>query len=300
MIYNSILLKEYLSVLRLEKNFSPNTVDSYGNDISKLLEFTEMCGITDENVIDYSLLNKFFRHLSELGIASSSAARYLSSIKSYFNYLRSNNYIENDPSEKISSPKRTRSLPAVLTFEEIEAILNSPDPEDKLGLRDKALLETMYSSGLRVSEAINIHTSDLMLQEELIRVLGKGSKERIVPIGSSAIDWISKYLINSRPSLEKKGKSLNFVFLNSRGTKLSRMGVWKILRRYTVEAGIKREVHPHTFRHSFATHLLEGGADLRSVQEMLGHADISTTQIYTHVDREYIKQVHRDFHPRGK
>jgi len=300
MIYNSILLKEYLSVLKLEKNFSPNTVDSYGNDISKLLEFTEMCGITDENVIDYTLLNRFFRHLSELGIASSSAARYLSSIKSYFNYLRTNNYIESDPSEKISSPKRSRSLPAVLTFEEIEAILNSPDPEEKLGLRDKALLETMYSSGLRVSEAINIHTSDLMLQEELIRVLGKGSKERIVPIGSSAIDWISKYLIKSRPSLEKKGKSLNILFLNSRGTKLSRMGVWKILRRYTDEAGIKREVHPHTFRHSFATHLLEGGADLRSVQEMLGHADISTTQIYTHVDREYIKQVHRDFHPRGK
>ncbi len=300
MIYNSILLKEYLSVLRLEKNFSPNTVDSYGNDISKLLEFTETCGITDENEIDYNLLNKFFRQLSELGIASSSAARYLSSIKSYFNYLRSNNYIETDPTDKLSSPKRSRSLPAVLTFDEIEAILNSPLTDEKLGLRDKALLETMYSSGLRVSEAINLHTTDILKQEELIRVMGKGSKERIVPIGSSAIDWISKYLVKSRPSLEKKGKSLNFLFLNSRGTKLSRMGIWKILRRYTEEAGIQKEVHPHTFRHSFATHLLEGGADLRSVQEMLGHADISTTQIYTHVDREYIKQVHRDFHPRGK
>jgi len=300
MIFNSILLKEYLSVLRLEKNLSTNTVDSYGNDISKLLVFAAMCGVTDENEIDYTLLNKFFRHLSELGIASSSAARYLSSIKSYFNYLRSNNYVESDPSERISSPKRSRSLPAVLSFEEIEAILNSPDTEDKLGLRDKALLETMYSSGLRVSEAINLHTSDLLLQDELIRVFGKGSKERIVPVGSSAVKWINEYLLKSRPSLERKGKSLNFIFLNVRGTKLSRMGIWKILRRYTEQAGIQKEVHPHTFRHSFATHLLEGGADLRSVQEMLGHADISTTQIYTHVDREYIKQVHRDFHPRGK
>ncbi len=300
MIFNSILLKEYLSVLRFEKNFSQNTVDSYGNDISKLLEYAETCGVTDENEIDYTLLNKFFKQLSELGIASSSAARYLSSIKSYFNYLRSNNYIETDPSERISSPKRARSLPAVLSFDEIETILNSPDTEEKLGLRDKALLETMYASGLRVSEAINLHISDLLLLDGLIRVFGKGSKERIVPIGNSAIEWINKYMIKSRPSLERKGKSLNFLFLNSRGTKLSRMGIWKILHRYTLEAGIEKEVHPHTFRHSFATHLLEGGADLRSVQEMLGHADISTTQIYTHVDREYIKQVHKDFHPRGK
>ena len=160
-------------------------------------------------------------------------------------------------------------------------------------------MELFYSSGLRVSELINLKVSDLFFPDEVIRVLGKGSKQRIVPIGSSAIEWVTKYLTGSRPLLEKRGKSLNHVFLNNRGTKLSRMGVWKIVDRYTKEAGIEKEVHPHTFRHSFATHLLEGGADLRAVQEMLGHADISTTQIYTHIDREYIKQVHRDFHPRG-
>ena len=157
----------------------------------------------------------------------------------------------------------------------------------------------MYSSGLRVSEAINLHLNDLIFDEGIIRVIGKGSKERIIPVGSSAIEWVSKYLSESRPLIEKRGKSLNFVFLNKRGTKLSRMGVWDIVSKYSKEAGIDRGVHPHTFRHSFATHLLEGGADLRSVQEMLGHADISTTQIYTHIDREYLKEVHRTFHPRG-
>ena len=154
-------------------------------------------------------------------------------------------------------------------------------------------------AAFRVSELINLKLSDIFFEEEVIRVLGKGSKERIIPIGSSAIDWINKYLLQSRPFLEKKAKSGNYLFLNNHGTRLSRMGIWKIVSRYVTEAGIQKEVHPHTFRHSFATHLLEGGADLRAVQEMLGHADISTTQIYTHIDREYIKQVHKDFHPRG-
>jgi len=160
-------------------------------------------------------------------------------------------------------------------------------------------LELLYACGLRVSELINLKISNLFFSEEVIRVFGKGSKERIVPIGSSAVKWINKYLIRSRIILEKKMKSENYLFLNSRGTKLSRMGIWKIVEKYVKETNIKKEVHPHTFRHSFATHLLEGGADLRAVQEMLGHSDISTTQIYTHIDRDYIKQMHRDFHPRG-
>ena len=161
------------------------------------------------------------------------------------------------------------------------------------------MLELFYACGTRVSELINIKISDLFFDEDVIRVFGKGSKERIVPIGSSAVKWINKYLKESRILLMKKTKSENYLFLNNRGTKLSRMGVWKIVDRYVKEAGIEKEVHPHTFRHSFATHLLEGGADLRAVQEMLGHADISTTQIYTHIDRDYIKQVHKEFHPRG-
>ncbi len=168
-----------------------------------------------------------------------------------------------------------------------------------MGLRDKAILETFYACGLRVSELINLKLSDLFFEEEIIRAFGKGSKERLIPIGSSAREWITNYLKQSRPLLQKKMKSENYLFLNSRGSKFSRMGIWKIVERYVKEAGIEKEVHPHTFRHSFATHLLEGGADLRAVQEMLGHADISTTQIYTHIDREYIKQVHKDFHPRG-
>jgi integrase/recombinase XerD len=295
------LLKEYLTVLKLEKNLSQNTIDSYKNDIAKLLEFLESSlNIKDENEIDFKILYKFYKYISDLGISGTTAARYLSSHKSYFGYLKAQNYIEKDPTEKINSPKLSRKLPPVLSFPEVEKILNAPDIKNEAGLRDKALLEIMYSSGLRVSEAINLHLNDLIFMEEIIRVLGKGSKERIIPIGASAIEWVNKYLMESRPILERRGKSMNFVFLNLRGSKLSRMGVWNIVDRYSKEAGIEKGVHPHTFRHSFATHLLEGGADLRSVQEMLGHADISTTQIYTHIDREYIKQVYRDFHPRGK
>ena len=295
------LLKEYLAILRFEKNLSVNTIESYKNDINKLLEFSESYyNITDENKIDDKILIKFYKFLSDMGLSGSTSARYLSSHKSYFGYLKSQNYIEKDPTEKVSAPKLSRKLPGVLSFSEIEKILEAPDTRNGAGLRDKALLEIMYSSGLRVSETINLHLNDLIFSEGLIRVMGKGSKERIVPVGSSAVKWVNKYLIKSRPSLEKRGKSLNFVFLNKRGTKLSRMGIWNIVDKYTKEAGIDKEVHPHIFRHSFATHLLEGGADLRSVQEMLGHADISTTQIYTHIDREYIKQVYRDYHPRGK
>ena len=206
---------------------------------------------------------------------------------------------EGTPAESENQPKLSKNLPIVLSVEEMESILSSPDYSTKLGVRDKAVLELLYACGIRVSEIIGLKISDLFLKEDVIRVFGKGSKERIVPIGSSAIRWVEDYLLRSRPLLEKRLKSENILFLNNRGTKLSRMGLWKIIDRYTKEAGIKKEVHPHTFRHSFATHLLEGGADLRAVQEMLGHADISTTQIYTHIDRDFIKQVHKEFHPRG-
>jgi integrase/recombinase XerD len=294
-----IFLKEYLNVLRLEKNLSENTVSSYRNDITCLINFLDSFKIDDPSEVDHKLLGDFFVSLQEVGLSRTSAARYYSSIKGFFNYLFSNKYIEANPVEKVSPPKLSRSLPSVLTVEEVDAILSKPVVEAKLGLRDKGVLEVLYACGLRVSELIGLRISDLFWDEEIIRVLGKGSKERLVPIGSSAVKWTKKYLIKSRPLLAKKTKSENIVFLNSRGTKLSRMGIWKLVDRYVKEAGIKKEVHPHTFRHSFATHLLEGGADLRAVQEMLGHADISTTQIYTHIDRDYIKQVHKQFHPRG-
>lgn len=293
-------LKEYLSVIKLEKNLSDNSVASYGTDLNKFLEFIEEKKIKDWNNVSSDLIVSFFQNQKEEGVGSSTTARYLSSLKGFFKYLYKNKYVEKNPAENLSSTKISRKLPAVLSVNEIDKILDLPDINNKLGLRDKAVLEILYSSGLRVSELINLKLSDLFFNDEVIRVLGKGSKQRIVPIGSSAIKWCREYLMKSRIYLEDKSKSRNFVFLNSRGTKLSRMGVWKIVDNYTKEAGIEKEVHPHTFRHSFATHLLEGGADLRAVQEMLGHADISTTQIYTHIDREYIKQVYRDFHPREK
>jgi len=294
-----IFLKEYLSTLKLERNLSGNTVLSYKNDISSLIGFLEAFKITDPSQVSKKELNSFFSSLSKTGLSSNSAARYYSSIKGFFRYLFVQNYIKENPMEKVSSPKLKKGLPLVLSVNEVDSILSRPDSSNVLGLRDKALLELLYACGVRVSELLGLKVSDLYFNEEMIRVFGKGSKERLIPVGRSAVKWVKKYLIQSRTMLEKKHKSENFLFLNKRGIILSRMGIWKIVDKYVKDAGIKKEVHPHTFRHSFATHLLEGGADLRAVQEMLGHADISTTQIYTHIDREYIKQMHKDFHPRG-
>jgi len=294
-----IFIKEYLAYLKLEKNLSDNTIKSYQNDLGAFKDFLNSKGIDDPGDITSQYLNDFFKLLNELGLVGSSAARYFSSLKGFFLYLILNKYIVKNPIEKVSAPKVSKRLPGVLDVSEIEKILSIPDINDKLGLRDKAILELFYACGTRVSELINLKVNDLFLNDEVIRVLGKGSKERLIPIGTSAINWVKEYLTKSRPLLMKKMKSENYLFLNSRSTKLSRMGVWKIIDRYVKEADIKKDVHPHTFRHSFATHLLEGGADLRAVQEMLGHADISTTQIYTHIDRDYIKQIHKQYHPRG-
>ncbi|MDA3861017.1 MAG: site-specific tyrosine recombinase XerD [Melioribacteraceae bacterium] len=292
-------LQEYLAYLKLEKNLSEQSVLSYSSDLKKFLLFVEDKTHTDLNIITPKLISEYFEIMRDLGISSSTTARYLSSVKGFFKYLSSQEYIEKDPAEILSTRITERKLPTVLSFIEIEKILQSPNTEEKLGLRDKAILELFYSCGLRVSELINLKMSDLYFSDEVIRVLGKGSKQRIVPIGNSAVKWITEYIKTIRPLLEKKMKSENIIFLNNRGTKLSRMGIWKIVDKYVKVAKIEKEFHPHTFRHSFATHLLEGGADLRAVQEMLGHADISTTQIYTHIDRDFVKQMHKDFHPRG-
>ncbi len=294
-----LFLKEYLSHLKLEKNLSENTLSSYKNDISTFISFLSDYKISDPSDISTENLTAFFKTLKNIGLTSTSAARYFSSLKGFFLYLLKNNYIIKNPLEKISAPKLSKKLPEVLNINEVDKILAQPNVSDTLGLRNKAILELLYACGTRVSELTNLKLSDLFLNEEVIRVFGKGSKERLIPIGSSAIEWVGKYIKESRSVLLRISKSGNYVFLNSRGSKLSRMGIWKIIDRYVKEAGIQKEVHPHTFRHSFATHLLEGGADLRAVQEMLGHADISTTQIYTHIDRDYIKQVHKQFHPRG-
>ena len=279
----NVFLKEYLAVLKLEKNLSDNTVSSYRNDITSFLNFLEYKNVNDPSGIKQKHVSDFFKSLNDVGLASSSAARYYSSLKGFFNYLFTSKYIQENPIERINSPKLAKNLPGVLSVNEIDSILSKPVTDNKLGLRDKSLLEMLYACGTRVSELINLKISDLFFTEEVIRVFGKGSKERIIPIGSSAIEWISKYLKESRPLLMKKAKSENFLFLNSKGSKLSRMGIWKIVDKYVREAGIEKDVHPHTFRHSFATHLLEQGNDIRTVQELLGHKDIRTTQIYTHV-----------------
>ena len=294
-----LFLKEYLAHIKLEKNLSQNTVSSYKIDINAFISFLKDSGIDDPSDISSDHIGSFFKTLKELGLLGSSSARYFSSLKGFFLYLLKNKYIVKNPIEKITAPRISKKLPGVLDVSEVEKILSAPDANDKLGLRDKAMLELFYACGTRVSELINIKVNDLFFEDEIIRVFGKGSKERLIPVGSSAVKWVGEYLKKSRPVLMKKSKSENNLFLNSRGSKLSRMGVWKIIDRYVKQAGIEKDVHPHTFRHSFATHLLEGGADLRAVQEMLGHADISTTQIYTHIDRDYIKQVHKQYHPRG-
>ncbi len=292
-------LQEYLAYLKLERNLSEQSVSSYSSDINKFLNYIEEQNVTDLNSVKTKIITEYFEVMRDLGISSSSTSRYLSAVKGFFKYLSSQEYIEKDPVEILSTRITERKLPSVLSFLEIEKLLQSPNVKEKLGLRDKAMLELFYSSGLRVTELINLKISDLYFSDGVIRVLGKGSKQRLIPIGSSAVKWIREYMKTLRPLLEKKMKSENIIFLNNRGTKLSRMGVWKIVDKYVKAAKIEKEFHPHTFRHSFATHLLEGGADLRAVQEMLGHADISTTQIYTHIDREFVKQMHKDFHPRG-
>ncbi len=292
-------VKEYLTLLKLEKNLSDNSVVSYGNDIRKFLDFADEQGIKDLNEIKTATISEFLNSQSRKGLRRSTTARCLSSLRGFFIYLLNQKYITSNPTEGLGSVKLDRKLPVVLSIQEIEEIFKQPNTTDKYGIRDRTILEVLYSSGLRVSEAISLRISDIYFEEEVIRVFGKGSKERIVPIGSSAIEWVRKYLLESRPFLEKRGVSQGVLFLNKNGRKLSRMGIWKIIDKYVKMAKITKAVHPHTFRHSFATHLVEGGADLRAVQEMLGHADISTTQIYTHIDREYIKQVHKDYHPRG-
>lgn len=292
-------VNEYLNYLHLEKNLAENSVVSYKNDLEKFINFLSDYNYKDFNEVDSNILKKYLIFLGKNNLSSTTVSRNLSALKGFFKYMLLSQYIESNPLESFTSVKTKRKLPQVLSVEEVDKILSAPDVSTITGLRDKLLLEICYSSGLRVSEVINLKINDIYLKEEVLRILGKGNKIRLVPIGSVAQTWLKEYLTKSRPFLEKKMKSGNILLLNIRGTKLSRMGVWKIFKRYANQSGITKEIHPHTFRHSFATHLIEGGADLRAVQEMLGHSDISTTQIYTHIDREFIKQVYRDYHPRG-
>ncbi|HXT17788.1 MAG TPA: site-specific tyrosine recombinase XerD [Gemmatimonadaceae bacterium] len=291
-------LDRFGDYLTLEQGTSPRTVEAYHRDVSRLADYARVKGATTPGDVTSRMLREFIYHLKDLGLSPASIRRNISAVRTYFRFLLADGAVARDPSERLETPKRWRTLPDVLTVEEIERLLAAPTLDDTLAFRDRAMLELAYGAGLRVSEWITLGVRDVLLEEKLVRVFGKGSKERLVPIGRSAIGAVATYTRELRPKLEKGGGK-GVLFLNARGEPLTRMGAWKILRRYVERAGITKAVSPHTLRHSFATHLLEGGADLRAVQEMLGHADISTTQIYTHVDREYLRKVHKQYHPRG-
>jgi integrase/recombinase XerD len=291
-------LEPFEDYLRFERGLADRTVDAYVRDCRQMVAFVRETGAERPDEVDYGRLRDFVVELVERGLAGSTVARKLSSIRAYFAFVVAEGHCRKDPTERLESPRAGRPLPDVLSYAEIERILAAVPIEHDLAFRDRAMLETLYGAGLRVSELVGLEGRDLLLGEELLRVRGKGSKERLVPLGARAIDALRRYLRETRPRLDG-GESRGVVFLNHHGRPLTRVGAWKIVRRHVERAGIRRPVSPHTFRHSFATHLLEGGADLAAVQEMLGHADISTTQIYTHVDRAYLKQVHRSFHPRG-
>lgn len=289
----------FIDFLRFERGVSDRTLSAYQHDVVRLASFLRARGVDAPEAAQTGDLRAFVMELKDLGLAASSIGRNLSAIRTYYSFLVGEDLVEKDPSERLQTPKGWRNLPEVLSVAEIERLLESPDLAHPLAWRDRAMLEFAYASGVRVSELVGLRLRDLALDEEFATVYGKGNKERLVPIGRRAVGAISIYLRETRPRLEK-GKGEGIVFLNARGRPLTRMGVWKILRGHVETAGIEKPVSPHTLRHSFATHLLEGGADLVAVQEMLGHADISTTQIYTHVDRNYLAEVHRTFHPRGR
>ncbi|UCE20552.1 MAG: site-specific tyrosine recombinase XerD [Gemmatimonadota bacterium] len=290
-------LTEFLNFLVIERGLSQNTISAYENDIKRYVRFLQEKGRNPVEARQEDVVSLFYA-LKDVGLASSSIARNFSTIRTFHKFLRGEGLTKSDPTEYLDAPKLWKKLPGVLDYHEVERLLGCPDISTDLGLRDRAMMEVLYACGLRISELIALRLSNLLLDQGCLRVFGKGGKERMVPLGRSAAHSIGQYLQSVRPKLDKADGN-DFVFLNWRGKKLSRMGFWKILRKHVKTSGITKPVSPHTLRHSFATHLLEGGADLRAVQEMLGHADISTTQIYTHIDREYLKEVHRTFHPRG-
>ncbi len=287
----------FLAYIQLEKTLSKNTIDSYRYDLERLSNYFKQQAVHAVTGVSTDKLSDYIKLLFDMGFAASSIQRSLSSIRGYYGFLVSEGTLKEDPTELLEGPRHSRYLPTVLTVEEIMRLFNAIDTKKRGGVRDRAMFETLYATGMRVSELSSFTFEQILHEDKMIRVFGKGSKERLVPIGDIALDWIKEYNEVERPSLAKPDTD-STVFLNVRGKPLTRMGIWKIIQKYILITGINKKVSPHTFRHSFATHLLEGGADLRIVQEMLGHVNIVTTEIYTHIDREYLKEVHRSFHPR--
>lgn len=292
------LIDQYINYLLTEKGLSQTTLDSYSRDLLRYHDFLKQNGFDNITKTDTALILKHMIALRNGGLGPRSRARHLVSIRGFYRFLFNEKIIKNDPSRLVDLPKLSLKLPDVLAVDEVSRLLNTPDTGKPLGARDAAMLELLYAAGLRVSELVNLKLQDISLEAGFVRVMGKGSKERIVPIGQHAKTKIEAYMANYRgPAL--KNKLSPYLFIARAGKPISRQGFWKLLRRYADLARIHKKISPHSLRHSFATHLLEGGADLRAVQVMLGHVDISTTQIYTHVTRKHLKELHQKFHPRG-
>jgi integrase/recombinase XerD len=292
------IVDRYINFLLVEKGLASATIESYSSDLARFSDFLEKHKISDIVKTDTAVILKYLIHLRDEDLEARSRARHLVTLRGFFRFLVQEKILKQNPAKIIDLPKSGLKLPDVLSAEEIQLILNTPDPKTHRGARDAAMLELLYAAGLRVSELINVKVRDVNLEVGFVRTMGKGSKERVVPIGSHARDKITDFIKHARPRLLKQHVS-QFLFVARAGKPMTRQGFWKLIKQYAVKAGIDKEITPHTFRHSFASHLLEGGADLRSVQMMLGHVDISTTQIYTHVAREHLKRMHEKYHPRG-
>lgn len=293
-------VRDFGNYLKLERSLSQNSIDAYVRDLEKLSQFVALqhTGLRAEG-ITYKHLQGFLKYLNELGMSAHSQARILSGIKGFFKYLLFEERIEKDPTALLEGPRLGRKLPDTLDYTEIVSLFEAIDLSSREGGRNRAILEVLYSSGLRVSEVVELKRANIYFDLGFLRVVGKGNKERLVPIGRDAMKYLRIYLDEIRAQLPIQKDFEGFVFLNGRGRKLSRVSIFLIIKSLARKIGLKKSISPHTFRHSFATHLIEGGADLRAVQEMLGHESITTTEIYTHLDRDYLKQVIREFHPRS-
>jgi integrase/recombinase XerD len=292
------LLDRFYNYLAVERRLAGNTLESYGNDLKKYFEFLKSRNTKSVLLSTRVDLLMFLNQERKRGISARSQARTLSCIKTFFKYLVQDGLLDKSPIHDVETPRQERKLPNILSVSEVEALIKSPDIATPLGLRDRALFELIYATGLRVSELMSLSLNSINLEAGYILVLGKGSKERVIPVGEEALKWVKLYTVESRHKL-LAGKNSKYLFTNRSGARMSRQGFWKLIKKYCLKLGITKKISPHSLRHSFASHLLEGGADLRSVQTMLGHEDISTTQIYTHVARERLKSVHDKYHPRG-
>ena len=293
-----VLLDEFINYLNVERGLSPHTLDAYKSDIARFIKFLNARGVKSLDDATRDIIGAYLMAEKSRGISSTSLSRNLAAIKVFFRFLASNRFVHADITDVIESPKIWMHLPEVLSIDEVEQLLNSPRPTTHYGRRDRALIELMYATGVRVSEAAGLKVGDVNLEVGYIRCMGKGSKERIVPLGRVARKALDSYLKLTRPHFLRLRTS-ETLLLTRHGKPFTRQGLWKIIKSYAKRAKIRKRITPHTLRHSFATHLLSGGADLRIVQEMLGHADISTTQTYTHVDKDRLKSIHKKFHPRG-